>query len=148
MRVIDVSLNEFNAVANEPDVLRYLNPKLNRIDLAWIYETPGVMVKGCDGVHGAVLLIPYPDLAMEIHWFMPGDAGMRAISAVVDWTFENTHTEHLFGNCPVKNIAARCVNRWLGGRVIGQLTDEHGRECLTYTLSRADWSNKHKRGTA
>lgn len=148
MRVVDVSLNEFNQVANEPDVLRYINPHANRIDLCAVYETPGVMVKGCEGVHGAVLLIPHTHLAVEIHWFMPCAAGVNAISAIVDWVFQSTNTEHLFGSCPAKNLSARTVNRWLGGREIGRLNDDFGRPSITYSLSRAEWMRRRKIGLA
>lgn len=148
MRIRDISLNEFNEIANQSDVLRYINPTINRIDLAQVYEAPGVLVKGCDGVRGAVLIIPYPDFAMDIHWFMPSEAGVRAIRAIVDWVFDNTDAEHLFGNCPEENLAARITNRWLGGKEIGRLDDEFGRPSITYAISRNEWAARRKKSLA
>lgn len=146
MRVRDVGLNEFNSLANSDDVLPHINPTVDRIDLTYIWKQPGVMVKGCEAVNGAVLMIPYPNSTYEVHWFMPGNAGMKAIAAIVDWIFERTDTEIIFGPCPKNNLQARMVNRWLGGRVIGKGVDEFGRPTVTYGMSREEWgSHKAKR---
>lgn len=143
MRVRDVTLNEFNEVANAPEVLAAINPQKNRIDLAWIYETPGVWCKGCDGVRGCALIIPWPNNTREIHWFLPGANSTKAIRAIVDWVFERTDTTILFGNTPKSNLHARIVNRWLGGRVVGELVDDLGRPAVTFSLSRDEWA-RHK----
>lgn len=144
MRVRDVTLNEFNEIANDPDVLVAINPFVDRIDLAGIFKTPGVWVKGCDGVRGAALIIPWPDNAREIHWYFPGNGGMKAIRAIVDWVFERTNTDILFGNTPKANLAARVVNRWLGGQTIGELLDDHGRPAVTFSLTREAWASRKK----
>lgn len=145
MRVIDVTLNEFNAVANDPEVLAAINPFINRIDLAWAYQQQGNWCKGVDGVRGCALVIPWPDNAREIHWFFPGNAGIKAIKTIVDWIFERTDTDILFGNTPKANLAARIVNVWLGGKIIGELTDDHGRPAVTFSMSREAWASRKKR---
>lgn len=142
MKVVDVSARELNQIVNEPDVLAAVNPTVDFLDLSWVTNTPGVLVKGCEAVSGAVLLIPYPDNSYEIHWFMPGNANLPAIKKIVDWMFERTNTEFLFGPTPASNIAARTVNRWLGGRIIGTHIDEFGRPCVTYAMSREEWASK------
>lgn len=142
MRVVDVSLNALNEVANDPEVLAAINPFADRIDLQWVYDKPGVMVKGCYGVRGCVLIIPWPDEVKEVHWFMPGNGGMEAISTIVDWLFERTTTDCLFGNVPSANLAARFVNRWLGGKIVDELTDAHGRPAVTFSLSREAWASR------
>lgn len=147
MRVRDVTLNEFNEVANDPEVLSAINPFVDRIDLAWIYNKPGVMAKGCDGVRGCALIIPWPDNAQEIHWFFPGNGGIKAIRAIVNWIFERTQTDVLFGNTPKANIGARIVNRHLGGKIVGELVDEHGRPAVTMAMSREEWANRLKNGS-
>jgi RimJ/RimL family protein N-acetyltransferase len=144
MRVIDVTLNEFNEIANDPEVLAAINPFVDRIDLAWAYQQPGTWCKGVDGVRGCALIIPWPDNAREIHWFFPGYGGMRAIRTIVDWVFENTNTDILFGNTPKQNLGARIVNRWLGGKIVGELVDDHGRPAVTFSLAREEWANHKK----
>lgn len=144
MRVVDVTLNELNAVANEPDVLCAINPFVDRIDLAWIYNQPGVLVKGCVGVQGCAVLIPWPDSAIEAHWFFPGHGGVQAIRTIRDWIFERTSTALVFGNVPKANLAARLLNKALGARTIGELTDAHGRPAVTMACSREEWASHKK----
>lgn len=144
MRVIDIDVRTLNQLANEPDVLRYLNTKAKFIDLSWVYDRPGALVKGCDGVHGAVVLLLHPGDNYEIHYLMPGDAGMASVKAIVDWMFEHTSAQTLFGSTPKKNIAARAVNRWLGGKIIGELADESDRPCAVYALDRDTWASRKK----
>lgn len=149
MRLRDVTVNELNEVANDPEVLSAINPFVRRIDLAWALDhthVPGKapMLKGCDGVRGCALIIPWADNAYEVHWFFPGYGGMKAIKAIVDWLFERTDADILFGNTPKANLAARLVNRWLGGKIIGELVDDHGRPSVTFSLSREEWASRKK----
>lgn len=146
MRIRDVGLRELNSLVNEDDVLPYVNPEADFLDMAGVLNRPGVMAKGCEAVHGAVLMIPFPNAALEVHWFMPGHGGMKAIRAIVDWIFERTGTDYIFGPCPRQNLQARTVNTWLGGKIIGEHVDQFGRPVVTYAMSREEWaSGKAKR---
>lgn len=142
MRIRTISLNEFNSIANEPDVLTAINPTIERIDLEPIYSKSGVRVIGCADVNGCALLIPWPNSTYELHWFMPGNASVEACAAIVDYIFETTTTDYLFGATPKHNIAARIVNRWLGGKIVGELVDDYKRPCVTYALSREEWATR------
>lgn len=139
MQIRDVSLNEFNAIANSDDVLPHINPFVDRVDLADAWKGQGVLAKGCEGVSGAVLMIPRINGAYEVHWFMPGNAGMQAIEAIITWLFERENATAAYGWCPKNNLPARLVNRWLGAKVVGEFVDEYGRPCVTMAASRDDW---------
>lgn len=141
MRVIDIPHRTLNGIANAPDVLVMIDPDVLHIDLSWIYDVPGAFVKGCDGVAGAVAFLPHPGERYEVHYFMPGNAGLPAIRAVIDWLFTRTNVQAIFGFTPRSNLAARSVNRWLGGSPVSERIDGAGRPCVVYELTRDKWAS-------
>lgn len=128
MIVRDVALPELEAALVASSA--YIDPTG---DVRSRYAEPGVLVKGCVGERGAVMLIPFPNDTFEIHYF---DACARVVAAVVDWAFENTAVAVLFGPCPVDHAPARVVNTWLGGVVVGEMAAHNGQLCKVYALSR------------
>jgi len=130
-----------NRVANSPDVIRGIAPGYLAIDLKAFFDDPSNIMIGDD--RGVVLFIPKAPGHYDMHYLLTnslrGPAALRAIKAAISELFTYHDACVITGSTPRENLAARRMNRALGGRPYGVSVDSQGRDCIDYVLERAKW---------
>lgn len=130
-----------NRIANAPEVLSHTAPGHLAVDLSSFFNDPrNVMV----GDERGVVLFAYQEAGRyEMHYLLTkslrGKAALHAIKEALRALFTYHHASAITGATPRENLAARAVNRALGGRPYGVCTDSLGRDCICYVLERATW---------
>lgn len=141
-----------NHLANHPDVRPYVSPNHHSVDMSAFAADPRHLAIG--GVDGAVLFAAHGEApgVYEMHWLLTkqvrGEAALRLARRGIDRLFTDRDAVAIVGATPRENRAARMMNRALGGRPTGEVTDSLGRSCITYRLDRASWATSSAASSA
>lgn len=131
-----------NYVANHPDVLPAVAPGYESIDLGTFFDVKENVMFG--DARGLILFLYQPDShSYEMHWLLTeairGKAALGMAKNAIATMFTNYDCCAITGSTPRKNLAARRMNRALGGEPIGVSKDSLGRRCINYRLERRTW---------
>ena len=131
-----------NYVANHPDVLRFVAPGRQSIDLHAFFNDPQNVMFGDS--RGLILFLHQPDHTYQMHWMLTeqirGTAALAMAKAAIATMFTNFDCCAITGATPRENRAARTMNRALGGIPVGVSIDSQGRHCINYRLERTKWA--------
>lgn len=132
-----------NYVANHPDVLPNVAPGYAAIDLAGFFAEPRNVMFGDE--NGLILFVLLPDgETFEMHWLLTrairGKAALGMARNAVMTMFTSYDCCAIVGATPRENLAARRMNRALGGLPVGVSQDSQGRPCINYKLERRRWA--------
>lgn len=139
MRVRVLSPQELNGIVNQPAILPYLHPNAISMDMGSAAQQNGWIILGCEGVEGACAFAPQPLDYYELHYLFASSKAPMAVKACIGWVFDRTPCQVIYGYTPREFLAARSLNRWLGGSAVKEHTDGAGRPCTIYELTREQW---------
>lgn len=136
------ALQTINAIANQPEVLRFVAPGCDRVDLAGFFDRPA-NVAVWDTL-GAMLFGAKGDGTYEAHYlFTIGRRGKEALDFARE-AFNTMFTTHgataIFGSIVRDNRAARVMSRALGCIPCGEFIDERGEHRINYIMERGRWA--------
>lgn len=130
-----------NTVANQPEVLRWVAPGADRVDLSAFFDKPDNLMLGNE--LGVVLFGHMTEGFYCVHFLLTdalrGPDALRAIKLAFNSLFTYRNCVAITGLIPRENRASRAMVRAIGCRLIGQTTDAHGRACNSYIMERATW---------
>ncbi len=131
-----------NHVVNQPEVLRYVAPGYRSLDLSGFFQAPNNIFMG--DLDGAILFGALGDDIYDMHYLLTdavrGRDAIQFVRGCLHLMFTQYGARAITGATPRDNMAARCMNRALGARPVGETTDIHGRLCIKYVLERATWA--------
>lgn len=132
-----------NRVANHPDVLRFIAPGYQSVDLDAFFAAPENVMFG--DANGLLLFCHQPsDHTYEMHWLLTeavrGRAALRMAKNAIATVFTNFDACAITGSTPRENRAACMMNRALGGVPDGVSADSMGRPCIKFKLERTTWA--------
>lgn len=141
-----VSVEEYagllNYVANHPDVLRFVAPGYQALDLSDFFKVKENVMFGDE--RGLILFLYQPDHTYKMHWLLTeairGRAALKMARNAIATMFTNYDCCAITGSTPRENLAARRMNRALGGVPTGVSKDSLGRPCIDYKLERRSWA--------
>lgn len=129
-------------VANHPDVLRFVAPGYQHIDLSCFFTNEANVMFGDH--RGLLLFLAQPDHTFEMHWLLTeairGRSALLMAKNAIKTMFTNFDACAITGSTPREYRAARTMNRALGGVPTGVSTDSTGRPCINYRLERVTWA--------
>jgi hypothetical protein len=141
MTELEQQIRLLNDVANQPEVLAWVAPGHERIDLRAFFDRPGNLMLG--NPLGVVLFGNLGDALYSCHFLftakMRGPDALRAIKMAFSSLFTYKDCVAITGLIPRENRASRAMVRALGCRPIGETTDMYGRPCISYMLERKKW---------
>lgn len=130
-------------LANHPDILPWVAPGLDSVDVA-AHDVSGLRVFGDD--RGAVMFRPVaaePGV-FEMHYLFTQDLRGKAALDMIRRCVTTMFTDHcataICGAVPREHRASRVMSRALGARPIGSHTDFFGRCCIVYVIERKSWA--------
>ncbi len=130
-----------NMVANQPEVIRWVAPGADRVDLSRFFDNPGNLMLG--NALGVILFGYMTEGFYCAHFLLTdslrGPDALRAIKMAFDSLFTYRNCVAITGLIPRENRASRAMVRALGCRQIGQALDQHGRACNSYIMERSTW---------
>jgi hypothetical protein len=130
-----------NRIANSPEVLLEVAPGYLVVDMSTFFGNPRNVMLGDE--RGVVLFADQGAGRYEMHYLLTkalrGKSALYAIKEAIRALFTHHHASAITGATPRDNLAARAVNRALGGRPYGVCKDSLGRDCINYVLERATW---------
>lgn len=130
-----------NRVANAPEVIAHTAPGYLAVDLSSFFNDPRNVLFGDE--RGVMLFAHQGAGRYDMHYLLTaalrGKAALATIKAAMRALFTYHNASAITGATPRENLAARAVNRALGGRPYGVCIDSLGRDCICYVLERATW---------
>lgn len=130
-----------NRIANRPEVLPWVAPGFDHVDLSQFFERPGNLLVGNE--LGVILFGDLGEGLYSCHFLLTnklrGADKLRAIRMAFSSLFTYKNCVAITGLIPRENRASRAMVRALGCRLIGQTVDIYGRSCNSYMLERATW---------
>lgn len=142
MTLREQQLDILNWVVNQPEVLPFLAPGYENVNMAAFFKNPKNIMLGDD--RGLVLFGHVGDGIYEMHYLfthaLRGRKALLAIKTALKAMFTKYGAVKIVGNTPRDNQPARVMNRALGGIPIGTSKDAQGRPCTTYMLERSKWA--------
>lgn len=130
-----------NRVANRPEVLHWVAPGADHVDLSGFFDRPGNIMLGNE--LGVILFGHMTEGFYCVHFLLTdslrGPDALYAIKMAFNSLFTYRNCVAITGLIPRENRASRAMVRALGCRQIGQALDQHGRACNSYIMERATW---------
>lgn len=130
-----------NTVANQPEVLSWVAPGFDRVDLSAFFDRPGNLMLG--NALGVVLFSNMTEGLYSAHFLftdrLRGPDALHAIKLAFSSLFTYRDCVAITGLIPRENRASRAMVRALGCRQMGQAIDAAGRACNSYIMERARW---------
>ncbi len=130
-----------NMIANQPEVLPWVAPGYDHVDLTDFFDRPGNLMLG--NIMGVVLFGAMGEGLYSTHFLftssLRGRDALHAIRLAFNSLFTYRDCVAITGLIPRENRASRAMVRALGCRLIGHATDSHGRACNSYIMERGRW---------
>lgn len=130
-----------NSLANHPDIRPYIGPGPEVLDLYEFFERPGNIMLG--NTLGVVCFIAMGDGYYSVHFLftkaLRGRDALQAIRMAFTSLFTNYNCVAITGLIPHENRASRVMAYALGGRLIGECLDIHGRPSSSFIMERTRW---------
>jgi hypothetical protein len=138
----DQEISLLNFVTNQPEVLPFLAPGHDEVEMSRFFKNPKNVMLGDD--RGVVLFGHCGNNIYEMHYLfthaLRGRKALLACRTALKTMFTVYGAEKIVGQTPRDNEAARFMNRALGGVQAGTSVDSQGRACVNYVLERASWA--------
>lgn len=127
------------ALLNDPELIRRHAPAIARKLAAGIMAVPNVVVLG--DTDGMVVFYPEGGGAYDMHYLFPkwarGKEAVDRIKAFMRCLFMEYGATRISGETPIDNLAARRVNRMVGGVPVSIVYNaDAGGQCIKYTLTK------------
>lgn len=130
-----------NRIANQPEVLPWVAPGYQNIDLSAFFEREGNLMLGDE--RGVILFAAMGEGLYSCHFLfttsLRGANAARAIRAAFTSLFTSRDCVAITGLIPREHRASRAMARAIGCRPIGEAFDAHGRSCISYIMERSRW---------
>lgn len=130
-----------NYVVNQPEVLPFVAPGCEYLDMEPFFNNPANVMLGDE--RGLVIFAALGDASYEGHYLLtralPAAQRLPFLRACLVAMFTEHNAHAIRGKTPRDNRAARIVNRALGFLPVGSALDNTGRPCTYYVLERATW---------
>lgn len=129
-------------VVNHPDVLRWVAPGYQSVDLSAFFLNDANVMFGDS--RGLILFLQQEDHTYQMHYMLTeairGRDALHMAQNAITTMFTNFDACAITGSTPREYRAARAMNRALGGVPIGVSKDSTGRPCINYRLERTTWA--------
>lgn len=131
-----------NYVANHPAVLPHIAGNASGIDLSPFFTVPENVMFGDH--RGLILFLWQGEHIYDMHWLLTdeirGKDALGMARNAIGTMFTKFDCCAITGATPRENLAARRMNRALGGQPVGESIDSLGRPCINYRLERRTWA--------
>src|ERR1700744_4008484 len=131
-----------NRVANSLEVLPWIAPGFDHVDMAPFFDRPANLMLGNDS--GVVLFIHLGEAIYSCHFLLTsslrGRDALTAIKMAFTTLFTSRNAVAITGLIPRDNRASRAMVNALGCRPLGLAPDSLGRSCMSYIMERKQWA--------